>query len=669
MEDKAGFMREEDKLEVVDYTKREKLIQHILEKFTYSREGMEPYQSNWREHYEHYKGTRSEVKEEWQANYTTSTLKEIVRVKVPLYMNILFSKGIESFDIKPGDIDDEEKTPVIKDVLKYQLRNIGKNSGGFFGEWGNYCKQFEMYGYTAAKCPWKKEEDLRGRITFDSPDMQTLDIFHFFPDPASFGLNSWKIIQHRDIYLSYLRKQESLGHYENVIQLRDTGQPSDDDALVLIPKEELPIEDRQLDTRIELLEYHGEIPKSLIEGDLEDIAEIDPYVDEYVEAIVTIGNREVVLRAETYPYECGNIFIESCKDRMLTERFGIGTGEDIEAMAEELTNAHNKLSDAVNIICNPMGIINPQQISGLSNTLVTYPGKIFVANSMTDDVRKALSFIDTTAAAAALTPLMNLINLLDQRIMKLSQAVPAISPTSEAAEMHETLGGTQIQQANAAEPIKHIVKHELEPAWEKMLGIFYKLDLQLFPNSMAYKVLGKEGMEQWEKIKGGGGKNITKANLELHGDPDFIPRGVTVFSEKQVELRNLLEFLQILATAVVPVIKNGEQVQGEGGKPQMEPVGDIQEVVKRIAQLMNFDDIDLLLPKLKELREKQKSAKKLAKERKKQEAEAKKMANKAQTGVPTPVTAGEVVPKGTPPASPALSPNRRMGMSEQIRGG
>jgi len=30
---------------------------------------------------------------------------------------------------------------------------------------------------------------------------------------------------------------------------------------------------------------------------------------------------------------------------MLTERFGIGTGEDIEAMTEELVNCHNKLSD------------------------------------------------------------------------------------------------------------------------------------------------------------------------------------------------------------------------------------------------------------------------------------------------------------------------------------
>lgn len=657
----AEFLKNQgdDTISIKEYTKKEKLGLFVLEKFVYGREGMEPYQSIWRDHYLAYKGTRSDVKEDWQANYTCSTLKEITRVKVPLYMNILFSKGIDSFAMEPGDLSDEEKIPILKDVLSYQLRNIGKKTGGFFGEWGNYCKQFEMYGYTAAMCFWRKERNLKGDIVFDAADMQTLDVFHFFPDPAALGMESWKIIQTRDVYVSHLRRQEELGIYENVIELRDTGQPSEDDEIVFAPREELPVTDTEIDTRVELLEYHGEVPKSLIEGNLDDISDIDPYEDDYVEAIVTLANRKVILRAKAYPYDCGNIFLESCKDRLPTERFGIGTGEDVEAMADELTNAHNKLSDAINIICNPMAIINPQQISGLSGTLITHPGKMFVANSMVEDVRKALSFIDTTSAAHALSPLMELIKMLDQRIMKLSQAVPAISPTSEKGQMHETLGGTQIQQANAAEPIKHVVKHELEPAWEQMLSIFYKLNLQLFPDSMAYKVLGKDGAEQWAELFGGKRK-ITRADLALAGDPDFIPRGVTVFSEKQVELRNLLEFLQILRDTLVPVLKDGQQVPGEDGKPQMEPVGDIQEIIKRIAELMDFDDIDLLLPKLKELREKQKAARKVKQQRQTQEDEI-----RAQTGLPTSGTADEVAPEGAPPASSALSSEGK-GITQRI---
>ena len=630
--------------EIKEFSKREKLKQYVLEKFKYGREGMEPYQSDWKDHYLSYKGTRSDVKEDWQANYTTSTLKEIARVKVPLYMNILFSKRMDSFDMEPGEIEDEEKIPILKDVMKYQLRNIGKKQGGFFGVWGQYCKQFELYGYTAAMCPWRKESNLKGDTIFDGADMQVLDVFHFFPDPSVVGLDSWKVIQTRDVYISHLRKQEELGIYENVAELEFAGsQPAEDDAIVFLETEPNPIQDTEADTRIEILEYHGEVPESLIEGDLDEVSEANPYTDKYVDAIITLANREVIIRVQKYPYDCGNIFFESCKDRMLTERFGIGTGEDIEAMTEELVNCHNKLSDAINIICNPMGIINPEQMSGLSGTLITHPGKMFVANSMTEDVRKALSFIDTTAAASALSPLIKLIDMLDQRIMKLSQAVPAISPTSDDAKMHETLGGTQIQQANAAEPIKHIVQHELEPAWEAMLSIFYKLALQKFPDKSAYRVLGKEGSEKWQKLFKK--KQITRADLALAGDPDFIPRGVTVFSEKQVELRNLLEFLQILATAVVPATdESGKQIPGEDGKPQMQPVGDIQEVIKRIAELMDFDNIDLLLPRLKELREKQEAARKMTK---KMDA----MKNQVRTRTGTTPVSDEVASKEVPPAS------------------
>lgn len=653
----AEFLKNQpDKDDEFASSKEEKLRQFVLERFMYAKEGMEPWQDDWKTHYLSYKGTRSDVKEDWQANYTCSTLKEIARVKVPLYMNILFSKGIDSFDIKPGDLDDEEKAPIVKDVLKYQLRNIGKKNGGFFGEWGNYCKQFEMYGYTAAMCFWKKEKNLKGNITFDGVEMETLDIFHYFPDPASVGVDSWKIIQHRDVYLSHLRRQEELGDYQNIAKLRDTGQPDEDEAIAIIPKNEVPVEYSELDNRVELLTYYGEVPASLIEGELDDLSAIDPYEDKYVDAIITIANRQVVIRADKYPYDCGNIFIESSKDRLPTERFGIGTGEDIDAMAEELTNAHNKYSDCVNIIANPMGIVNPQQMSGLSGTLITHPGKMFVANSMTEDVRKAISFIDTTAAAHALTPLLKFIDMIDQRIMKLAQAVPAISPvTEQQSGMHETLGGTQIQQANAAEPIKHIVKHELEPAWEQALSIFYKLDLQFFPESMAYKVLGKEGAEEWNKHFGGRNK-LTREDLALKGNPDFIPRGVTIFSEKQVELRNLLEFMQILTQAAVPVTdERGQQVPGEDGKPQMKPVGDIQEVIKRIAQLMNFEDIDLLLPGLKILRENQKKAKEMIKKQ-----------NQAQSGTPTLGTTGEVASEEAPPASPAMSPDGGGGISDQV---
>lgn len=596
----AGRFEKKETKEELDITKHQKLLEYILGRFEYAKEGIKDNQKKWKRFYDNYRGTQIATKDIWQANYVVPIFKEIVRIKVPLYLNVLFSNGIKSFDITPGEADDEEMAPLVKDVLIFQCRNVGKDKEGFFGQWGGFVKQFEMYGYSAGMCPWKKEKNLKGNTTFDGPDMEVLDIFSYYPDPSSLAQNSWKIVQKRNVFVSYLRQQEELDHYKNIIELKGTFQPEKEDSVGGISVDELF--QNTDDDRIELLEYHGEVPKSLIEGKLDEISDIDPYEDEYVEAIVTVGNRKVVIRAEEYKYPC-NIFFSASKDKLPNEQFGIGTGEDIEAMATELTNSHNMFSDAVSLICNPMGIINPTYLTGLSGTIVTYPGKMFIANSMVDDVRKAISWIDATPAASALGPLIKHIDMIDNRIQKLSHAVPSISPVATKAGLHETLGGAQMQQANAAEPIKDVVNHNLEPAFVNMLSIFYKLDLEFFDEESAYKILGKEKAARWVKLNGD--KKITRKDLALKGDPDFIPRGVSIFREKQVEFLNLLKFFELSLKAQEPMLnqQTGRPEIGGDGKPVMQPIGSIAEIMKRCGVALNFDDLEKLIPKIKEMRE------------------------------------------------------------------
>lgn len=596
----AGRFEVKETEEELDISKGAKLLEYILKRFEFAKKGIKNDQEKWKRFYDNYRGTQIATKDIWQANYVVPIFKEITRIKVALYLNILFSNGIKSFDITPGEQDDEEQAPLVKDVLIYQCRNVAKDKDKFFGQWGGYIKQFEMYGYTAGMCPWKEEKNLKGDTTFNGPEFEVLDIFSYYPDPSSLAQDSWKIIQKRNVFVSYLRQQEELGHYKNIAELEGTHQPSKEDTIAGINFDELFVNTD--DDRVELLEYHGEVPESLIEGELDEISDINPYEDKYVDAIVTVGNQKVVIRAEKYKYPC-NIFFSSSKDKLPNEQFGIGTGEDIEAMARELTNSHNMFSDAVSLICNPMGIINPTYLTGLSGTIVTYPGKMFIANSMVDDVRKAISWIDTTAPAAALSPLIKHIDMIDNRIQKLSQAVPAISPVATKAGMHETLGGAQMQQANAAEPIKDAVSHSLEPAFVNMLSIFYKLDQEFFSDESAYKVLGKEKAARWVKLNGD--RKITRKDIALKGDPDFIPRGVSIFREKQVELLNLLKFFELSLRAQEPMLNptTGRPELGGDGKPVMQPIGSIAEIMKRCGVALNFDDLEKLIPKIKEMRE------------------------------------------------------------------
>ena len=625
-------------------TKGQALVDFVLRRYEYSKEKMIERQQGWKSYYEDYRGQFLSTKEAWQANYIIPTLKEIVRIKVPLYINILFSAGIESFEIEPGEEGDEVAVPLLKSKLVYDLDNTGKQRGGLFGVWTEFIKQYELYGYSVGKIPWRKEKDKRGKKTFDGPDMETIDIFHYYPDPSSLTLDSWKVIEKEGVFISHLRMMEKQGIYFNIKDLRDTGQKDNSDVMEGTEKPTVLPADK-----VDLLEYHGEVPKSLIEGKTTDEDTIDPFEDDYVDALITIGNQKVVIRAEEYPYECGNIFIEACKDRMPNEKFGIGTGEDIQGMSMALTNAYNKFDDCVSLVSIPTVIVNPNRITLPGDTFVVKPGGVIYTNSMVDNVAHAITFLDTSPAASALSPLLIHIGKLDERIQKLSNAVPTISPTATAQEMPETLGATQIMQSNASEPIKHETKHILEVAFKNMLEIYYKHNLQFFNEDTAYRILGKDKAELWQKEKDK--REITKEDITLKGNPDFVPKGVSVFQEKNTEIGNLLKFLETSLNAVAPALDEmGNPIIWEDGQPIMIPKADVGEIIKRLAEQFSFKDIEKLLPYLKKEREENEIRN-----------EEKKRGGQNNAGNPTPAA-----PPAAGNVSPALSAGG--GVSDFARG-
>lgn len=579
--------------------KGEVLVEFTKKRYQYAKDNMAGKHQKWKEFYDDYRGTLLATKEPWQSNYIIPSLKEALRIKIPLYMNILFSAGLKSFDIQPGEETDEPTIPLLKSLFNYQLNNVGRNRGGFYEQWEAYMKQREIYGYTIAKIPWKTEKDLKGAVIFDGPDMEVLDIFSVYPDPGGSIYDSWVVLEKKNVFVSYLRMVEKEGKkvYSNLKALKGISSPNDAEKIG---------EQSLTNDRADLIEYHGEVPKSLIEGNLVDDSTVDPIEDDYVNAIITIANEQVCIRADEYAYDCGSIFIDSCKDRMPNEQFGIGTGEDIQAMAAELTNAHNKFNDCVNLIANPMVIVNPQKIAGLPDTVIVRPGGVFNTNPGVDNVSHAITWIDATAAASSLTPIITHIKMLKEEIQRTSQAVPSISPSPTSKDLHPTLGGTMIQQANAAEPIKHDVRHSYEPAFQKMLEIFYKHNLQFLNKVSAYRVLGKEKADEWFREKER--KEINKEDIKLSGNPDFIPRGVSVFAEKQVEKQELLQLLSIAPTVLKPALDPMGKVQmGEDGKPLMVPVFDMEKLGERIGESMNFKDLDELIPGLAEKRDKRKT--------------------------------------------------------------
>jgi len=576
-------------------TLNEHIVEFVLDRYSFSRTNLASQYERWREFYFDYRATRAKNKMPWQANYVIPVLRDIVRTKVPLYMNILFPQGAKSFDIVSTSPEDEDIVPILKQLLVYQLENVGRGKGGFFAQVESFLKQFEVYGYAVCKIPWCVERDEKGKVVYEGPDIEVLSLFDFFPDPDAIApLDSWVIIRKRNVPAHRLRRLASEGIYKNLELLADTHQPADELGF------HTTAQSRNL---VELLEFHGEVPRSFLEGRVTDEVDFDPYNDEYVLALITIANRKACIRAEPYPYDAGLIFVDATKDRMPEEAFGYGSGEDVQALSEALVNAHNKLTDCINLISNPMFIVNPQKVAGVTGGhLIACPGKVFMVNAGIERVDNAIMPVPMSAQVGALTPLINLILMLKEEIMKIAQSVPAIAPMPTRQGMHQTLGGTLLMQGNAIEPIKHVVRHCLEPWFERVLQMFYKHNLQFFDREAAYRVLSKEDAKLWEEERKK--KDVTRADIKLSGNPRFVPRGVSIFSERQGEVQALLNFLQVAGNVVLPVTDAlGNPVVLPDGTPVTEPAVDVREIIRRLAIALGIEDLDNLIPSLRRERE------------------------------------------------------------------
>ena len=565
--------------EQVVKTKGEQLKEWVLKHYQVGKAFWQPYQDDWKQIKKEYEGIYLPEKEWYQSNIIVPTLKKVVRALCSHYMGILLSKGAESFDIAPGEESDKDNATLLRYKIIYDLTTLEIERKML-----PILQNFVLYGYAVGYVPWKHtvEKQRTGKtaikevVTFDGPDLQCVDLQKLYTDPNCKDLSSWKIYQKDDVPIHYLKQKEKEDVFFNVDELKQSIYPDSN-------------RENKHEDKVELLEYHGLIPKALLDGKTDSLVEPNPFDDEYVQGIVVLANQEVVIRASEYPYWCNDIFVAFTNDHMIDEIVGKGVGEDIKALAPMLTNLYNKLCDCINIITNPMYEVSKGYL-GRGKTILSRPGRMLRVKAI-----GSIKQIDTTAQAASLSKLQELIGMIDKIIEELTGATPQVMPTGDKKDVHSTATGLQMMTQQSMQPINSKVKFYLEPPMRKILGIIYRHNIQHFKKENAVRILG-------EKASKFNLTEITRADIMMKGNPDFIPTGISGFLERATEIKSLLEFMKISAGAMVPVMKTNmmtgdqEPVTGEDGKPSMKPVVQLAEVVRRIAELFRFKDIEKLLP-------------------------------------------------------------------------
>ena len=559
--------------ETVVKKKGEVLKEFVLKKYKIGIDYWQPFRDNWADIKKEYVGVLNEAKEYWQGNVIVPTLKKVVRNLVSLYLSMLLSKGAESFDLGPGEESDKKNAENLRLKIIYDLNTMEIEKKMI-----PILQDFVLYGYAVAYVPWKHtvekmrtgKKTVKDVVTFDGPDLECADLQKLVSDPNCKDLSSWKIYEKDDIPITYLKQKEKDKVYFNI------------DAL----KESIGLNVDVVDT----LEYHGLVPKRLIEGQVDDPDEPNPFDDEYVQAIIVLAHEDTVIRASAYPYWCNDIFVPFVNDHMVDEIVGMGSGDDIKALAPMLTNLYNKLTDLVNIVTNPAYEMVVSRYLGRAKTILMRPGRVLPVKEL-NTIRE----ISTTAQASTIQLIPQLISMINGIIEEITGSTPSIVPTGDKKDVHDTARGLAMMTEKSMQPINTKVKFYIEPAFRKILGIIYRHNIQYFKRENAVRILGEKKASEFNL------DYLSKKDIMMKGNPDFIPTGISGFMEKRVEIQNLLDFMKIGATTMIPATQkdlsgNEIPINNPDGTPAMKPFMNLQVIVRRIGELLKIKDLDELIP-------------------------------------------------------------------------
>ncbi|GAG28447.1 unnamed protein product, partial [marine sediment metagenome] len=123
--------------------------------------------------------------------------------------------------------------------------------------------------------------------------------------------------------------------------------------------------------------------------------------------------------------------------------------------------------------------------------------------------------------------------------------------------------------------------------------------IQRFKKESAVRILGEKA-EKFDLT------HITRDQIMMKGNPDFIPTGISGFMERMSEIKNLLDYMKLLAGIAIPATKmdmmgNEVPIYDPEGKPAMKPYGNIAYIARRIAELLRLKEIDKIAPEIEEM--------------------------------------------------------------------
>jgi hypothetical protein len=526
----------------------ETLAQDIVNKFNHSLTWRNPFKEKWDRFYKMYRSYLDDTAYPWQSNvwvpYSFSTIETLAPRMVARRPQI---------DVMPREAADEEYADIQSKLIDFEWEAMKADD-----IIEDAVKSQLMYGTAILKMFWKTEkadvvkkeqvdetfpelgtveEEVETTI-FDGPTMELVDLYDFFWDPRAIDMESARWVAHR-MYRTFehLEQLQKEGVYKNVKLLEEATMLSADDEKsarrgtlgVAMPDE---LDQKNEGKRmIELIEYWED------------------------DRVVTVANRNIVIRDEANPYRHGKKpFVRLIDQSVPHEFLGIGELEPIETLQYELNDRRNQRMDNVTLVLNRMWKVkNGANVD--EDELVSDAGGVV----HTDDMNgiEDLSMPDVTSSSYNEE---TLIKGDIQQTTGVSDFTRGIG--SESLGNDTATGISLIQEAGNARFRLKI--RNLESAIEEMGRMMVSLNEQFLSEEKVIRIMGDDGLE-WVAVR----PDDMRGNFDV-----MVQSGSTLPSNEAVERKQIMEMFQIFA-----------------GDPEVNQ----RELKKRVLETFGVKNLDKLL--------------------------------------------------------------------------
>ena len=278
-------------------------------------------------------------------------------------------------------VDVEEAARKLEFFLNYAIREEIRGFRQVFTQW---VRQAVLYGTAILKVVWSAEtrnikvrDFLEGGKklitvkTYDAPRLCVVDLENFIIPSFARDIQDAPFVAERIfVPLQVLKQREKEGFYSGIDELVTMMyQPSEVERQ---GADELGVKYPQLIEGIDIYDYWGGY-------DLDG----DGYEEEY--HIVMAADQPKILRIEEPPYYHGKRpYVRYNFLREPNQFYGIGIGQMIQHLQEEINAIHNQRMDNVNLIINKVFKYRPNEYFEDPGDIIFAPGSKIPVNEMDD---------------------------------------------------------------------------------------------------------------------------------------------------------------------------------------------------------------------------------------------------------------------------------------------